>query len=361
MAGGLADWFAVTALFRRPLGLPIPHTAIVVERKDQFAATLGEFVQERFLTPDVVVERVRGAGLVERLAQWLADGGNAVRVAAEVSTALVAVADGLRDDDVHQTLEELLVARAERQPLAPLAGRALRFLTRDGRHQPLLDAALRGLDRYLDDHRAELKARFGKDSPWWLPGAVEDRIFERLIEAARSVIREMAGDHEHQLRRQFDARLATWAEELETSPSLRARGEQLKEEFLAQPEVREWVAAVWRDAKVELRKQAEDPRSELRHRLTGAIAGSGRRLREDHALAARLQHGIESGVRYVAQNFHGEIAGMVTTTVARWDASETAYRLELLLGPDLQYVRLNGTIVGAAVGLALHVVSRLVT
>ena len=360
MAGGLADWFAVTALFRRPLGLPIPHTAIVVERKDQFAATLGAFVQERFLTPDVVVERVAGAEVVPRLAAWLADPGNAARVAAEAAKGFVALADGLRDDDVHRTLEDVLRSRAEAVPLAPLAGRALRFLVADGRHHQALDAALNGLDRYLEDHRAELKERLGAQSPWWLPGAVEDRIFERLLDGARAVVRDMARDHHHQLRQQFDARLALLCHELETSPALLARGEQLKGDVLARPEVRDWVAEVWRDVKVQLRQQAEDPNSELRGRLAAAIGGTGRRLQDDTALAARLQVGIESGARYVTENFQGEIASLVTNTVARWDAAETADRLELLLGPDLQYVRLNGTVVGAAVGLLLHVVSQVV-
>jgi len=360
MAGGLADWFAVTALFRHPFGLPIPHTAIVVERKDQFAATLGEFVQERFLTPEVVVERVSGAEVVPRLAAWLGDSDNASRVAAEGAKAVVALADGVRDEDVHRTLEDVLRARAEAVPLAPLAGRVLRFLIADGRHHEALDAALNGLDRYLDGHRAELKERLGARSPWWLPGAVEDRIFERLLEGARAVVRDMAKNHDHQLRQQFEARLASLAQELETSPVFLARGEQLKREVLDQPEIREWVAAVWRDVKLQLRQQAEDPHSELRRRLAAAIAGAGRRLQHDAALAARLQQGIESGVRYVTENFQGEMASLVTNTIARWDAAETADRLELLLGPDLQYVRLNGTIVGAAVGLILHVVSQLV-
>jgi len=266
----------------------------------------------------------------------------------------------LRDEDVHRTLEDVIRSRAEAVPLAPLAGRVLRFLIADGRHDQALEAALNGLDRYLDVHRAELKERLGGQSPWWLPGAVEDRIFERLLEGARAVVRDMAKNHDHQLRQQFEARLASLAQELETSPVLLARGEQLKREVLDQPEIREWVAAVWRDVKVQLRQQAEDPRSELRRRLAAAIAGAGRRLQDEAALAARLQHGIESGIRYVTENFQGEIASLVTNTVARWDAAETADRLELLLGPDLQYVRLNGTIVGAAAGLVLHVVSQLV-
>ena len=356
MAGGLADWFAVTALFRHPLGVPIPHTAIVVERKDQFAATLGEFFEERFLTPEVIIERVREADIVRRIADWLSEPANAERAASEVATAAVGFADGLKDEDVHAAMERFVGERVERVQLAPAAGKALRFLTRDGRHNQALDAALTGLDRYLGENREDLRRRFGDRSPWWLPGAMEDRIFERLLDAARSLLREMVGQPQHELRRQFEARLEKFAIDLESSPEYLEKGEKLKDELLAQPQLRDWVAGLWADAKAQLRAQAADPTSELRSRLTEGIAAGGRRLRDDRALAAKLEAGIESAASYATRNF--DLAALVATTVSRWDAAETASRLELLLGPDLQMVRINGTIVGAVVGLALHVVAQ---
>jgi len=357
MVGGLADWFAVTALFRRPLGLPIPHTAIVVERKDQFGATLAEFMRESFLTPEVLVDRVRAAELVPRLGAWLATEENAARVAAELADAAVAGADLLRDDDVHRVIEEILRERVEAVPLAPLAGRILRFFTEDGRHDELLDSIFAGLERYLGAHGDELRAQMGARSPWWLPGAMEDRIFDRLLVGARAVLQEMAADRNHGLRRQFDARLRLLAAELETSVDLLERGEKLKHDVLSQPQVREWVASLWGDAKVELRAQACDPESQLRRQLVSGIAAGGRRLQDDPALAATVQTAVERGVAYLAQHFDGDIAAFISGTISRWDAEETASRLELLLGPDLQYVRINGTVVGAIAGLALHAVS----
>jgi uncharacterized membrane-anchored protein YjiN (DUF445 family) len=359
MVGGLADWFAVTALFRRPLGLPIPHTAIVVERKDQFAATLGQFIQESFLTPDVIVARVRAAGAVPRAADWLSDPANASRVAAEVADAAVASADLLRDDDVHQAIEGVLRSRVESVPVAPLAGRVLRFLTRDGRHDDMLDKGLRALNRYVEEHRDDLRRRLGKKSPWWVPGVVDHKLFDRALDGVRSALSEMADDHDHDLRRQLNSRLARLADDLESSPGLRARGEQLKHDLLAQPEVQGWVAALWIDVKEQLRAQASQPASALRQRLAIAVAGAGRGLREPET-AARVEAALESVVCYVAEHFNGEIAGLVSGTVARWDAEETASRLELLLGPDLQYVRINGTVVGAGAGLLLHVAARVV-
>jgi len=357
MVGGLADWFAVTALFRRPLGLPIPHTAIVVERKDQFAETLGDFIRESFLSPDALLERVRAANVVDRLATWMTQPANAQRLAGDVADAATTVVDLLRDDDVHTTIEDLVRRQVDAVPLAPIAGRALRLFTEDGRHEKALDAALRSLDAFLDEHRADLRSRFLAQAPWWLPMSIEERIFDRLLDGARDALHEMVGDHDSALRRYFDTRLVSFAAELETSPSLRARGEQLKSDVLAHPQLREWVASAWSDAKERLRAQAADPGSELRARTAALIAAAGARMRDDPTVAGAIDDATESAVRYVATHFDAEIRGLVTGTIARWDADETARRLELLLGPDLQYIRINGTVVGALAGLALHAIA----
>jgi uncharacterized membrane-anchored protein YjiN (DUF445 family) len=357
MVGGLADWFAVVALFRHPLGIPIPHTAIIVARKDQFASTLGEFIQESFLTPDVIVERVRAAGIVARVGDWMSAPANAARLAAEVADGAVAIADLVRDEDVSRAIEAMVRERVEAVPLAPLAGRVLRFATSEGRHDQLLDAGLRNLDHYLDEHRQELRQRLGHQSPWWLPGAAEDRIFERILDGARALLQEMLGDREHHLRREFDARLDQLIADLETSPAMRERGEQLKHDLLDHPQVRAWVASLWQQIKEQLREQASLADSPLRERLAAAIATTGEQLRTDPVLAAKVQDGLESAVCYVAERFDGEIAALVSGTIARWDADETARRLELLLGPDLQYIRINGTIVGGGAGLVLHAVA----
>jgi uncharacterized membrane-anchored protein YjiN (DUF445 family) len=358
MVGGLADWFAVTALFRHPLRIPIPHTAIIVERKDQFGETLGDFVQTSFLTPDIIAERVRAAMVVPRLAAWLSEPANAQRLARHAADAAVTAADLMRDDEVHRALEDAARRRIETTPLAPLAGRALQAMTEGGRHHDLLDVMLRGVDRFLTDNRDNLRLRFGTESPWWLPEAAEDRIFERLLDGARAVLGEVADNPDHELRLDFDRRVRRLAQDLQTDEALRARGEDLKHDLLAQPELRAWVTTVWTDVKAGLRTQAADPDSALRRRLAETIAALGRRLVGDPALAARVEGGIETGVRYVADQFSDEIAAMVSGTISRWDGHETSDRLELLLGPDLQFIRINGTLVGSLAGLAIHTVSQ---
>ena len=349
LVGGLADWFAVTALFRHPLGLPIPHTAIIAERKAQFGETLGGFIQESFLTPDVVVGRLRSAGVIDRAADWLADPANASRLADHV----VSLADLVRDDEVADAIAATIGRRLEAVEVAPLAARALRSVTRDDRHHEAIDGALRGLDRYLDTHGEQLHARLNQQSPWWLPGAVEDRIFERLLEGARTAIRDMVGHPEHPMRRDLDTAIAKLVTDLETSPALRERGEQLKHELLTEPQVREWAEAMWGSVKDQLRTDGE-----LRTRLADAIAAAGTRLRDDPELRARAEDGVERAVVFVSERFSGEIVDLVSSTIARWDTAETSRRLELLLGPDLQYIRINGTVVGAGAGLALYAVAR---
>lgn len=360
MVGGLADWFAVVALFRHPLGIPIPHTAIVVERKDQFAATLGDFIQDAFLTREAIIARLRAARVIPRLADWLVVPDNASKVAAEVMGGAVTIVDLLRDDDVHRVMQRFVQERLETVPLSPLAGKSLRFAIRDGRHQQALDVALRELDRYLVENDEQLRAKLGGKSPWWLPNAAEDRIFERLIAAAHTVIGEMLEDREHNLRSAFEARLVVLAHDLEHDPAYIERGERLKHDVLGQPETQEWIAAIWRDAKEQLRAQAVDPDSQLRQRLTGAIMTLGARFQHDPVLAEKAQHSLETAALYGVDRFQGEIGGLVSSTIARWDAEETASRLELLLGPDLQFIRINGTVVGALAGLVLHTVVQLI-
>jgi uncharacterized membrane-anchored protein YjiN (DUF445 family) len=359
MVGGLADWFAVTALFRRPLGLPIPHTAIVVERKDRFAETLGSFVQESFLTPEAVSERLHAARAVERTAAWLADPAHAAELAERAARAVVAGADLLRDEDVHDVFATLVRQRVDSISLAPVAGRALDQLTRDGRYNPVLDTLLAGVSRYLDQHGTELPDRLGVQAPWWLPGPLESRVVAGLIRRGRDVLADMGADRHHPMRQQLESGLLRLAHDLQHSPEMRDRGEELKAELFGQAELRTLVSSVWLDTKTELRAQAATDGSELRRRLAGAVAQTGERLRDDPDLAARAERALDAALGIVLSRFDRELASLVSGTIARWDSAETSRRLELLLGPDLQYIRINGTVVGALAGLVLEAVTRL--
>src|ERR1700722_4844673 len=357
MVGGVADWCAVPALFRRPLGLPIPHTALIVEQKDRFAGTLGQFVQENFLNAEVLAERLRAAKLVPRLAAWLSDQANAARFAGRAADLVVTVADALRDEDVQRVLTAELTRAIGSVEVAPLAGRALRVVIAGGHHAELFNSIVSAADGYLEQHKEELRDLFETEAPRWIPDAVYRRIFDRLYNRLRQRLVAMAADPDDETRHQFEKWLAGLPDRLETSPELRERGERLKREVLGSAGLRDWSSSLWQKIKDTLRTQAADPESELRRRLTDLLVAAGQRLGSDPRLADGLERMVESGARALAGQFHDELADLVTGTIERWDAAETSSQLELLLGRDLQYIRINGTVVGAGVGLALHAIA----
>jgi uncharacterized membrane-anchored protein YjiN (DUF445 family) len=361
MVGGLADWFAVTALFRHPLGIPIPHTAIIRERKEQFGETLGAFVQENFLNADVVAERLRASRVSERAAAWASSPENAARIASGVAEALVAIVDAVQDEDVHRFLDEETGRFLARADAAALAAQVLRAGTRDGRHRELLDAGLRAAASFLDDQREPLRERFGQESPWWLPDAIEDRIFDRLLDGAVAVLRHASGDPRHELRASIEERLDQLAWRLENDAALRSRVEAFVHDAASSPDLRSWLASMWQDAKAALREQATDAASPLRARLAGIVSAGGQRLAGDAELQAKVASAAESAVRHVVTHHGDELRALISSTIERWDAEETSRKLELLLGRDLQFIRVNGTVIGGLAGLAIHGAGELLT
>jgi len=355
LVGGLADWFAVTALFRHPLGIPIPHTAVIPERKEQFGATLGRFVQESLLTPALITDRVRNARIATRVADWLADEDHAALLAGYIADAAHDLAEVVEEDDVERLIEEGLRRAVDRVDPAALAAKALTSLIAAGYHQEAFNAVLRGTAQFLDEHRRDLQARFLAESPWWRPESIDRRIFTSLVDGALHLLDEIADDPEHPLRDELDRRLEGLIAKLETSPALQARVVRAKEELLGR-HLPQMAASLWHDLRATLATQAADPASELRTRLAGAIAGGGRRLRDDPVLQTRAEQLVERVATYVADHFHGEIGALVDTAISRWDGEETARRLELLLGPDLQFIRINGTVIGGLAGLGIHAV-----
>jgi uncharacterized membrane-anchored protein YjiN (DUF445 family) len=357
MVGGVADWFAVTAVFRHPLGLKIPHTAVLVERKDQFAATLGQFVQENFLNGDVLADRLRAAGLSTRLSAWLVRPDNATRAAGHASDLVVALAEALRDEDAQRVISEQLSRAVDSLDVSPLAGRVVRAIIAGGHHSELFNNILSSADTYLDEHHEELRVRFESEAPRWVPGLVYGRVFDRMYAHLRGRLAAMAADPDDETRKQFEEWIDGLPDRLENDPALRERGEHLKNELMGSQLLRDWSSMLWDRAKGTLRTQGADPDSELHKRMTSTIEAAGHRLARDPRLQERIEHVIESAARALADQFHDELAGLVTGTIQRWDAHETSTQLELLLGRDLQFIRINGTVVGCGVGLILHAIA----
>ena len=359
MVGALADWFAVTALFRYPLGIPIPHTAIIPRRKDDIGRSLGDFVQGNFLTPDVIGERLATARIAERLGGWLAQPANAERAAEATADALGGVVEVLDDRDVQEALGSAVEKRLARTEVAPLLGKAIDVAVEGGHHQRMLDGVMRGLVSFLDDNRTMLRDRLDQESPWWVPEAIDDRVFNKLFTGVERFLADVSATPNHEFRHSLDQRIRALAIKLREDPELIAKCESMKLEVLEHPDVQGWLQSLWGEVKESLLEAANDPASDLRRRLVHGFATAGRRLGVDRELQAKVDGWIESVVLHVAEHYRGEVAELISSTVERWDAAETGRRIELQVGRDLQFIRINGTVVGGLAGLAIHTFSEL--
>lgn len=360
MIGALADWFAVTALFKHPLGLPIPHTAIIKKRKNQIGASLGGFVRDNFLTREVVDERLQQADLGKRVGTWLADPANARAVGEQSAAVVRGVTEVMNDETVQAGLDQVITHRAKQIPVSPIVGRAVDAAIEGEHHQILLESTLAGVKSFLDENQATFRTRLYTESPWWVPETIDDRVFDKIYDAVSRFIADIGSQRDHPLRKQLDGRAMQLATELKESDALRARGESLKEELLDHPEVRAWSSSLWARIKAGLLEAAEDPDSPFRMHLEEALVDAGKSLEADPELQAKINTWIVGGTGYIAEQFRDEVADLIATTVQRWDTDETSERIELQVGRDLQFIRINGTIVGGLAGLLIFTLSELV-
>jgi uncharacterized membrane-anchored protein YjiN (DUF445 family) len=357
MVGGLADWFAVTALFRRPLGLPIPHTAIIPSRKDALGRGLEQFVGDNFLAEPVIRDRVRRAEPAARAGAWLCQPQHAGRVAAELGTLVRGAVAVLRDEDVQAVLEQTLLRRVLDRSWGPPAGRLLARLVADRTHHRLVDLAVDSAHRWLLDHREAVVKVVTDQAPGWSPRFVDDRVANRVYGELLRFATEVQVDPRHKLRLALDDLLARFAADLQHDPATMARAEKWQQGLLAHPEVRSAVGATWGTAKRVLLEAVADPGSELRTRVVDGLVALGRRLTADAELRAKVDRWAQDAAVHVVTTYRDELTTVITDTVNRWDAAETARKIELQVGRDLQFIRINGTVVGALAGLVIHAVS----
>jgi uncharacterized membrane-anchored protein YjiN (DUF445 family) len=360
MVGGLADWFAVTALFRHPMGIPIPHTALIPARKDQLGRAIGEFVEQNFLTGGAVLDKLRSVGVAKRTAAWVTVDEHAATVARHASAALAGAAGVLRDEAVQGALEHSVMGWVRRIPLAPLAGRALEVATAEGRHEELVDAGIAGGLRFLDENRESLRSRFGRESPWWVPEAVDERIFTKMFDGLRGFLMEVGASPHHEFRDYLEQRVRDLARRLQRDQTLIARGEEIKEQILSHPAVRTWTMSLWGDIKELLQRQASDPSSQLRQRIAVEVAAIGERVSADPELQGKIDRWVESAVTYLVEEHRHEAGDLIASTVERWNPQDASRRVELAVGRDLQFIRINGTVVGGLAGVAIYAVGRLI-
>ncbi len=354
LIGGIADWFAVTALFRHPLGIPIPHTALIPRSKDEIGRGLAEFVQQNFLDPANLGNWLTNADIAGRLAQWLSSPDHATLAARRTIETGSTIAQSLDDERVASVVTQTSLDWLRQTPITPIISLVVDAWLKGGRTLQSVEATLRGLDVVIVDNLPYFRENFAKTSPWWMPAWAGELVFERIIASFRILVEEVASDPSHPIRTDIEMMLSRIADDLRNSADLAERIEDSKLHILDSPELAAAVQTQWQVVQESLGRAASEPGSDLERRLAELIQWWAHRVLEDEALRARIDTWIADAAERLAQQWDDEVIGMIETTVVSWDATEISYRLELQLGRDLQFVRINGTVVGALVGIAIH-------
>jgi uncharacterized membrane-anchored protein YjiN (DUF445 family) len=357
MVGAIADWFAVTALFKHPLGLPIPHTALIPRRKDELGRSLEEFVGENFLHETIIRERLDAARLSSRAGAWLAEETNARRVVDEAAAVLHIGLSRVRDEDMVSLVEEALLPRFLAEPVSPVAGSLLEEIVRDRAHHGLVDLALEEAHRWLTQNEQVFMEIVLERAPWWSPSAVNDRVTQRLHLEVVSWVDDIRQDPYHHARGALDGALEQLAHDLLHDPATQERMERLKNRVLTHPQLLITATSLWNAFRRALMESLEDADGPLRRRAVDELRSFGDRLTRDDALRARADRYAADLVVFAVGRYGDELTAVITHTVNRWDGKEAARKIELHVGRDLQFIRINGTIVGGLVGVLIHTVS----
>jgi uncharacterized membrane-anchored protein YjiN (DUF445 family) len=350
MVGALADWFAVTALFRHPLGIPIPHTAIIPSRKDEIGRTLGEFVETEFLRGDVVRTKLEETAIAARLGEWLAVPEHAGRVAAEGALMASGVLNALSDDDVQDLIADLAREHLISPQWAPPLGGWLQHIVASGAHHNAVDLGIDSVAGWLAANHTAFTGLVSRRLPGWVPSIAHRLVDDTVYNEAVKFIAAVQADPRHPARLAIDAYLTRLSDNLQSDPETIARLEDAKSALFDSPRVRALATEAWNTAKAGLLTSLADPESGLRTRAASALGEIGGRLTTDAALQRRVDGWVTDAAVFLVDRYRHDIASIITDTVERWDAAETTEKIELMVGRDLQYIRLNFTVAHALLG-----------
>ncbi|WP_421997572.1 DUF445 domain-containing protein [Reyranella sp.] len=355
--GGLADWYAVVALFRRPLGLPIPHTAIVPRNHLRIADTLGEFIETNFLAPEPVEARLRDVDFAALVADWLSERARAAALADFALQLLPQALAAIEQSGLKRFVGQGIMGELERVELAPLAASLLSAITEKGRHQRLLDELLGALDKVLADEAtlAALREKIRKELPALFNLYRADAYLLRKIVASTSAfIQEARADPGHPLRGEFDRFVAGYIEQLRSSESFARRAQNLKRDLLARPELAALAEGAWESLRAFIEQDVAADDGQVRRELVSMLVAIGGQLQRDPAIRAEINRGMVRVLGEFVQRQKSGVGRFIADQVKSWDMSVLISRIELTAGPDLQYIRFNGTLIGGLAGLALH-------
>jgi uncharacterized membrane-anchored protein YjiN (DUF445 family) len=359
MVGALADWFAVTALFKHPLGIPIPHTAIIKRKKDQLGEGLGTFIRQNFMSPEIVETKLRDAQVAGRMGKWLSETSHAERVAAEVSTLLRVLVEMLRDEDVQQVLDRMIVKRIAEPQWGPPVGKVLSTLLEEGRQEALLQLLADRAFEWSLNAGEVIERVIERDSPTWSPRWVDHLVGDRIHRELMDFTDKVRRNPDHELRRSATKFLFEFASDLQNDPETIAKAENVKEQIMARDEVAKAAETAWRAAKRIFMESVDDPSSALRARIADTAMHVGEALRDDVELRDKVDSWIIRAAQHLVAEYGTEITAIITDTIERWDGEEASRRIELHVGRDLQFIRINGTVVGSLAGLVIYSIAQL--
>ena len=361
MVGGLADWFAVTALFRHPLGLPIPHTAIIPRNKDRIGEALATFLKENFLIAPVVARRMRNIDLAGAAGRFLqAPQGQETRIRRGASRLIGDLAESLDDERLGGLVKGAVSSRLKAMEVSPLLGHALASAINEERHIPLLEAAIRFMARALEANEPLIRDIVHKRANWVLKLAgIDSRIADSVVDGLRKLTAEMGTDPDHPVRVKVEAALVQLANDLQTNADTRARVEAMKDDLLANRSVGLWIDTMWQKGRAAIISAARNPDAAMAGKMGEVLKAMGQSLESDPRMRRSINQFARRAVAGMAASYGGSIVKLVSETVRGWDARTVTDRLEAAVGRDLQYIRINGTLVGGSVGVLLHLIDRI--
>lgn len=360
MVGALADWFAVTAIFRHPLGLPIPHTALVKKRKDEIGRNLEEFVDDNFLTEEIARDRLAHAQIGMRLGVWLDDAEHRQVALREMARVARVGLQRIDEKEVRTFLTDVVLPRLAEEPASPIVGDFLAGIVEDKAHRGLIDIGVMELHDWLAQNPDAFVAVLEERAPTWTPKWVDDRVITWTYQQALGWLEAIHDDPEHPAKNAIDDLLRTLASDLQQDPTVMERAEALKERVLTHPQVGETAESLWVSIRASLLRSIDDPSSLAWQRGDGWLTELSEKLRTDEEFRGGLESRLGDVVAFFVNTYGAELAQVISHTVERWDVDEASERIELFVGRDLQFIRINGTIVGALAGLLIHTLAQLV-
>lgn len=355
VVGALADWFAITALFRQPLGLPIPHTAIIPRNKNRIGESLGRFVESNFASPEVVAAKLARVDLSGKLATWLSQQGRTDLFADYVTRLIPELLDSVDERHVQRFVSAGMLEKAARVDLGPLLGEAVVMLTAEKRHQRLLDKLLREADEYVTANESRIRQRVRENTAWfWQRLSMDEKVGESVVAALREVVAEIARDPEHPLRLRLDAAIGKLASDLATSPQYREQIAAHARKLLEHPALRDYADGVWRDIRNGMREDIDSEESAIRAWVRSVMESGTNTIIQDPGLRERLNNWMRDVLVEAVQSHQRDVGRLIADTVGEWDTETVTRRIERQVGEDLQYIRINGTLIGGLIGLTIY-------